>query len=81
MAVKVHTLIYKGADGEGENITHMSVSLGLDFRGTYSNTKRKQQTLPLMGATRLASGIFQQPRPASGIKTKVHRQVCNECCL
>ena len=27
MAVKVHTLIYKGADGEGANITHMSVSL------------------------------------------------------
>ena len=27
MAVKVHTLIYKGADGEGANITLMSVSL------------------------------------------------------
>ena len=27
MAVKVHTLIYKGADGEGANITHISVSL------------------------------------------------------
>ena len=26
----------------------------------------------LMGATRLASGIFQQPRPASGIKAKTH---------
>ena len=26
----------------------------------------KHQTQALMGATRLASGIFQQPRPASG---------------
>ena len=24
-------------------------------------------------------GIFQQPRPASGIKAKVHRQTCNQC--
>ena len=28
-------------------------------------------------ATRLVSGIFQQPRLASGIKAKIHRQACN----
>ena len=31
-----------------------------------SSTKYYQQTLALMGATRLASGHFQQPRLASG---------------
>ena len=30
IAVKVHTLIYKGADGEGANITHMSVNPKLE---------------------------------------------------
>ena len=30
MAVKVHTLIYKGADGEEANITLMSVSPKLE---------------------------------------------------
>ena len=30
-----------------------------------------------MGATRPASGHFQQPRPASEFKAKAHRQACN----
>ena len=31
MAVKVHTLIYKGTDVEGANITLMSVNPKLEF--------------------------------------------------
>ena len=36
MAVKVHTLIYKGADGEGANITHNCYPVKL--RSTFYQT-------------------------------------------
>ena len=57
----------------------MAIRQNVNMR-TDSSTKRYHQTQALMGATRLASGIFQQPRLAELKQRLTDKRVISAVC-